>query len=354
MQTGAATKAHRFIFSTPARPANAARYAARVSEDLSAAQRGDEGAFRRLVAPFSRELRAHCYRMSGSLHDAEDLLQESLLRAWKGLAGFEGRASLRTWLHRVTTSVCLDRLEARGPRLLPMDLAPANGPMSAPQLDPIWLEPCPAALYDEPIVSSPEARVSARESVGLAFLVALQRLPPRQRAALLMRDVLGFEASECAELLDATVASINSALQRARETLSSTSTPRPTIDDATRTLLGRYVRAWEEADVGALVALLREDATLAMPPLPAWVSGAHEIGASIGAMVFVPGSRGAFRLVPTEANGLPALAAYKRGDDGAFAPYALHVLDVRGDRIAAMTAFLDASLFPLFALPAAP
>lgn len=321
-----------------------------VSDDLAAARDGDEEAFRRLVSPFERELTAHCYRMSGSLHDAEDLVQESLLRAWKGLPGFEGRASLRTWLHRVTTSVCLDELDRRRPRLLPMDLGPANGPTSAPRLEPIWLEPCPAAFYDE-APTSPEARVGARESVALAFLVALQRLPPRQRAVLLLRDVLGYEASECAEMLDSTVASINSALQRARDTLSSTSAPRPTMDDETRSLLMRYVRAWEEADVGALVTLLREDASLAMPPLEAWAQGAHAIGASIGAMVFVPGARGRFRLVPTEASGLPAFAAYERRDDGAFHPLSIHVLDVRDGRIAAITAFLDVSLFARFGLP---
>jgi RNA polymerase sigma-70 factor, ECF subfamily len=322
---------------------------------LKAAQRGDEAAFARLLTPYRRELRAHCYRMSGSLADADDLVQESLLRAWKGLSRFEGRADLRTWLYRVTTNVCLDALDKKSARLLPMELGPAAGPgdpIGPPRLEPVWLGPCPRELY-ETAEPSPEARVAARESVTLAFLVALQLLPAKQRVVLILRDVVGWEAAECAELLELSVAAVNSALQRARETLAARATKvSPTIDDAdTSALLSRYVEAWELADVNALVALLHEDATLAMPPLPQWIAGASAIGASIGAMVFGPAGPGAFKLVRTEANGQPALAAYQRDrDSGELRATALHVLELRQGRIDAITAFLDPSLFPAFGL----
>ncbi|HZS41483.1 MAG TPA: sigma-70 family RNA polymerase sigma factor [Polyangia bacterium] len=326
---------------------------------LKAAQRGDDAAFARLVAPYRRELRAHCYRMSGSIHDADDLLQDSLLRAWKGLPGFEQRADLRTWLYRVTTHACLDALEKRSARLLPAELGPAAGPndaMGPPRLEPIWLEPCPASLY-ESAEPSPEARIGQRESVTLAFLVALQLLPARQRAVLILRDVLGWQASECGELLEISVAAVNSALQRARETLASRAPalraePRALDDAETRALLSRYVHAWERADVDALVALLHEDATLAMPPLAEWLAGAAAIRASIAAMVFAPAGPGAFRLLRTEANGRPAFAAYQRDRaSGELRAASLHVLDVRDGRIAAITAFLDPSLLAAFELP---
>jgi RNA polymerase sigma-70 factor (ECF subfamily) len=330
-------------------------------EALRAARAGDEGAFRRLVDPHRRELTAHCYRMSGSLHDAEDLLQESLLRAWKGLAAFEGRSSVRTWLYKVATSACLDAVDRRRPRALPLDLGPPadpDAPMPPPRLEPVWLEPCPEALYED-ASPSPEARYGARESVALAFLTALQLLPARQRAVLILRDVLGWEAGECAELLDDSVASVNSALQRARATVASRAekkhhAPLRADSHETASLLARYVRAWEEADVDALVALLHEDATLSMPPLPAWIRGATAIGASIRAMVLPPEARGRLRLVPTRANGLPALAAYQRdAASGEYRAGAIHVLEIAGDRIEAITAFLDPSLFASFGLPAA-
>jgi len=297
-----------------------------------------------LVEPHRRELRAHCYRMSGSLHDADDLLQEGMIRAWKGLRGYEGRASLRTWLYKVATSACLDALDKKDRKVLPADLGPAGTEMVGPRLEPIWLEPCPEDVWTA-TPSSPEARYDARESVALALLTALQLLPPKQRAVLILRDVVGMEASECAELLETSVASVNSALQRARDALESRGRPeRHVVSDGVRALLSRYVRAWEESDVSALVALLHEDATLQMPPLPAWLHGAKEIGESIGAMVFTPGTRGAFKLVPTEANGLPAFAAYAGGK-----PLSIQVIEVRGDRIHAITAFGDPSLFPHFA-----
>ena len=303
--------------------------------DLEAARGGDERAFARLIAPFRRELRAHCYRMAGSLHDADDLLQESLLRAWRGLTGFEGRASLRTWLYKVTTHACLDQLDRRGPRLLPQDMGPAAEPGAiGPAIeDAAFIEPAPVDLYER------------REQIALAFLVALQLLTPKQRAALILRDVVGMEASECAELLGLSVAAVNSALQRAREVLAARphTAPSPERDDQ---VLARYVAAWERADSAALVALLRDDATLAMPPIREWLRGASAIGASIEAMVFGPAGPGAFRLVPTEANGLPAFAAYAGGQ-----PLAIHVLELAGGRIASITAFLSPGLFARFGLP---
>ncbi len=344
---------------------------------LSAAQGGDEAAFARLVEPYRRELRAHCYRMSGSLHDADDLLQDSLLRAWRALPRFERRSSLKTWLYRVTTTACLDALDKRGPRLLPLDLAPAKrpgDPFQPPRMEPIWLEPCPAELYESGALS-PEAVVSQRESVGLAFLVALQLLPPKQRAVLVLRDVLGWRADECGELLELSVAAVNSALQRARETLAkragagldakdapdSAKTPLLELDDEEISgLLSRYMRAWEMADIDALVALLHEDARLSMPPLPQWIAGRDAIAASIQQMVFLPSGPGAFRFLGTAANGQPAFAAYKRQEDGTYKPYGLHLLGLRGRGgvagiaagIAAIDAFLDPSLFALFGLPA--
>jgi RNA polymerase sigma-70 factor (ECF subfamily) len=322
---------------------------------LQAAQDGDKGAFARLLAPYRRELRAHCYRMSGSLPDADDLLQESLLRAWKGLGRFEGRSSLRTWLYKVTTNACVDALERRGARLLPQDLGPAAGDGAAvgPSFDQPWLGPCPAELYSA-AGATPEERHAERESVTLAFLVALQLLPARQRAVLLLREVLGWEASEVAGLLDLSVAAVNSALQRARATLAerageARAIPPPLGDPEVSSLLSRYLRAWELADIGALVALLREDATLAMPPMSQWFVGREAIAASIGGMVFAPAGPGAFRLEPTEANGLPAFAAFRREPGGGWQPLGLHLLEVRGGRISAIMAFLDPSLPAAFA-----
>jgi RNA polymerase sigma-70 factor (ECF subfamily) len=293
--------------------------------------------FAKMVEPYRRELRAHCYRMAGSLHDADDLLQESLLRAWRGLAGFEGRASLRTWLYKVATHACLDKLASRGPRLLPADMGPASEPSAVgpPIEDAAFVEPAPAELYER------------RETVALAFMVALQLLTPKQRAALILHDVVGMEASESAELLGMSTAAVNSALQRAREVLASRRITAPAPDPAQVAVLARYVDAWERSDSSALVALLREDATLAMPPIREWIVGARSIGASIEAMVFGPAGAGAFKLVATEANGLPAFAAYAQGH-----ALGLHVLELHGGAIASITAFLTPSLFPKFGFPA--
>jgi RNA polymerase sigma-70 factor (ECF subfamily) len=322
---------------------------------LALARTGDEGAFRALVSPYGRELRAYCYRTAGSLDDADDLLQESLLRAWRSLSSFEGRSSFRTWLYRVTWSACIDGLHSRPMRKLTVDLGPPAEPDDSilpPRLEG-WIGPCPASVYDDD-PSTPEARYSARESVALAFLAALQLLPPKQRATLLACDVLGWSARECADMLGSSVASVNSSLQRARETLESRADRwRPVLPEetVTRALLAKYVQAWERADVPALVSLLHEEATLAMPPLPVWLRGPRAIGQSIGAMVLTPEARGQFRLLATEANGLPALAAYRRQGGDAYEPFALHVISLTGDRIDAVTAFLDPGLFSKFDLP---
>jgi len=330
------------------------------SEDftLKAARGGDEPAFARLIAPYRRELRAHCYRMSGSLTDADDLLQDTFLRAWKGLPGFEGHASLRTWLYKVATSACLDALENKSRRLLPVDLGPprdGGASVGEPLLEPVWLEPCPEELYAD-VPTSPEARYSARESVALAFLVALQLLPAKQRAALILHDVLGWRAAQCAELLDISVAAVNSALQRARETIAQRAgalrAAPPTVDDATTRVLAKYMQAWELADVSMLVSLLHDDATLAMPPLPGWLHGARAIGASIAAMVFNGDAHGRYRLVKTSANGLPAYAAYAKDEAGELRPAALHLLELRDGRIDAIIAFMNPALFVAFGLPA--
>jgi RNA polymerase sigma-70 factor, ECF subfamily len=308
-----------------------------ITEDatLEAARSGDNAAFARLIAPYRRELRAHCYRMAGSLHDADDLLQESLVRAWRGLAGFEGRASLRTWLYKVATHVCLDKLDRRTPRTLPSN---ASTP-STDNVDPMFLEPCPADLYEQ------------RETVAFAFLLALQLLTPKQRAVLILREVVGMQASECAELLDLSVAAVNSALQRAREVLADRPASAPSRDASHDALLVRYVEAWERADATALIALLREDATLSMPPMSMFIRGAAQIGDAIRSMVFEPSGPGSMRLVATEANGMPAFAAYQRDEHGVFAARALHVVELRDGKVANVVAFLEPSLFPRFGLP---
>jgi RNA polymerase sigma-70 factor, ECF subfamily len=326
-----------------------------LDHELQAARTGDAKAFARLVEPFRGELRAHCYRMSGSLHDADDWLQESLIRAWRGLATFEGRASLRTWLYKVTTNVCLDGLRERGARTLPTELGPPADPSvpMTPNMDLLWLEPYPDDLHG-PTPSSPETRYGQRESVALAFLVALQLLPATQRAVLILRDVLGLQASECAELLDSTVPAVNSALQRARETVESRADAKstaiaPVDDPGTQALLAKYIEAWELADVNKLVALLHEDATLAMPPFSAWLLGPKAIGASIDAMVFGAQGAGGIKMAPTRANGAPAVTAYFRDAvTGSWSPRGVHVLEIREERITAIHAFLDGSLVEKF------
>jgi RNA polymerase sigma-70 factor, ECF subfamily len=330
---------------------------------LEAAKAGDRDAFRRLTEPYRRELQLHCYRMLGSFHDAEDLVQETLLRAWRGLKRFEGRASVRTWLYRIATNVCLSAVARRpgGRRLLPeMQGAPATRmPEGTPPTDIPWLEPYPDAalegLTDE--TPGPDARYEMREAVQLAFVAAIQLLPPRQRAVLMLHDVLGWSASETARLLDGSVASVNSALQRARATLekrlpAGRSSAQPAPHDSQRALLERYVRAWESADVDGFVALLREDAVLSMPPWPQWYRGRDAIGAFF-TWAARPGGRGPYHLVRTSANRQPAFAFYGRGGHaGEWRFHNIQVLTLRGAKIAAMVNFVTPELCVAFGLPA--
>ncbi|MEV6602053.1 sigma-70 family RNA polymerase sigma factor [Actinoplanes sp. NPDC051346] len=303
------------------------------------------------------ELTGYCYRMLGSAFEAEDAVQDALVRAWRGLDSFEGRSALRSWLYRIATNVCLTMLDSAQRRVRPMDLGPAGsgGATGAgePRPDEIWVGPVPDARV-LPERADPAEVVAGRESIRLAFVAALQHLPPRQRAVLILREVLAWSAQEVADLLDMSVVGVNSALQRARATIASVDTDadvhRP-LDDEQRALLNRYVTAFEAYDLTALTALLHEDATLSMPPLPLWLRGHDDIAtwmAGTGG-----GCRGS-RLVPVVANGLPAFGQYRPRLDGpGHDPWALIVLEVSAGRIAGVTNFLDtARLFPLFGLPA--
>jgi RNA polymerase sigma-70 factor, ECF subfamily len=304
------------------------------------------------------ELTAYCYRMLASPFEAEDAVQETLIRAWRGYAGFDGRSSLRAWLYRIATNVCLDMLHGRERRARPMDLSgpgTADGPLPGPSPEIPWLEPVPNGR----VISAggdPAEVAEQRDSVRLAFVAALQRLPAKQRAVLILREVLRWQASEVAELLDTTVQSVNSALQRARATIAATDpedVSAATLDEEHARLLAKYVRAFEDYDMSALTSLLREDAVWNMPPYVLWLQ-THEdvvkwcLGPGIGC-------RGS-RLVPVEANGLPAFAQYKPSEDGrSLEPWSLQVLELAGGQIAGITFFLDTErLFPLWGLPERP
>jgi len=301
------------------------------------------------------ELTAYCYRMLGSPFEAEDAVQETLLRAWRGLDRLECRAALRSWLYRIATNVCFDMLNARERRARPMDLGPAREPVESnlnalPEVT--WIEPIPASAVAPE--SDPAEVAVAHETIRLAFVAALQHLPPRQRAVLILCEVLRWKASEVAELLETSVASVNSALQRARATLEASDVgtdPAPQLDEADRELLSRYVKAFEAYDIEALTSLIQEDATQSMPPFDLWLSGRDDIfewwlGPGIGC-------RGS-RVIPTvAANGSPAFGQYKPSESGSgFDPWALQVLEVSDGRIVELTFFLDTDrVFPLFGLP---
>jgi RNA polymerase sigma-70 factor, ECF subfamily len=300
------------------------------------------------------ELTAHCYRMLGSGFEAEDAVQETLVRAWRGYDRFEGRAALRSWLYKIATNVCLDMLDGRSRRATPMDLGPAQGaetPLGAPLPESTWILPVPDGRV-LPSDGDPAELAESRESVRLAFVAALQYLPPRQRAVLILREVLRWQAAEVAELLDTSVASVNSALQRARATLASTDVEAASanpMDDEQRALLARYVDAFERYDLDALTALLHEDASWSMPPYELWLRTHDDIRSfCLGPGIECKGSR----LVPTTANGAPAFGQYKPSADGGYEPWALQVLDVSSDRLGGVVFFLDTPrLFPLFGLP---
>jgi RNA polymerase sigma-70 factor, ECF subfamily len=320
-------------------------------ELLEAAKRGDEGAYNSLVETHRRELHAHCYRMLGSVHDAEDALQEALLRAWRALGRFEGRSSIRSWLYKIATNTCLDAIARRPKRVLPIDYGPAADPHAGPGeplMESVWVEPyADERLGLEDGYAAPEARYEQRESVELAFIAALQHLPPNQRAVLILREVLGFSAKEVAETLETTTASVNSALQRARNAVderlpeqSQQATLRSLGDDRLREIVEAYMEAWERGDVDAVVEMLTEDAAFTMPPLRTWFRGRDAIE------VFLAGSpmSGAWRWrpIPTRANGQPALAYYSWDPrEEAYLPFALNVLTLRGDRISEVDAFIS-------------
>ena len=302
------------------------------------------------AAPFRAELIAHCYRMLGSVHDAEDLVQETYLRGWRGYQAFEERAALRTWLYRIATTACLRALQNRARRVLPAGLGDSS-------IDPEtsldanigaheWLEPIPDAL-------TPETAVTARQSIRLAVMTALQELPARQRAVLILRDVVQFSAAEVAELLETTPAAVNSSLQRARAHLAEVS---PTEEDAVepddakrRELLDRYCAAFENADMAALTELLQADVRLEMPPVPVWFTGRDAVMRFLAVRAFT--RAGDIVMIPTAANGQPAVAEYRRSSDDVMQSHSIHVLTTGAAGIAALTVFLDPALFSAFGLP---
>jgi RNA polymerase sigma-70 factor, ECF subfamily len=311
--------------------------------------------FLQLTDPYRRELLAHCYRMLGSVHDAEDLVQETYLRAWRSYHGFEGRSSLRTWLYRIATNACLTALDGRARRPLPTGLGAPNADPADPlvqQNEVPWLEPVPDAMVDFS-ASDPAAIVASRESVRLALIAALQHLPPRQRAVLLLRDVLKLRAAEVADMLASSTAAVNSILQRARAQLDQAGLVEEDIVEPTepgqRELLDQYVRALEDKDIPAIVELFSADAVWEMPPFTGWYQGPADIGRLIDTQC--PAGAGELRLLPTEANGQPAFAMYIRGDDGGWLAFQLHVLTLTTRGISHVTAFFDLDLFTTFGLP---
>ena len=329
-------------------------------ELLAAARRGDADAYTRLIGHYRAELHAHCYRMLGSVPDAEDALQEAFLRAWRGLPRFEGRSSLRSWLYKIATNVCLRAIERRPTRVLPIDYGPAADPHDGPGeplLESVWVDPYPdekLGLTDG--FASPEARYEQRESVELAFIAALQHLPARQRAVLILRDVLGFSAREVADALETTPASVYSALQRAHKSVderlparTQQATLRSLGDVALRDVVDSYVDAWERGDVDAVVAMLTDDATMAMPPIPTWYRGREAVAAFLKGWPFSGEKR--WRLVPARANGQLAFGKYIwNREKRTFMPHGVNVLTLHGSRIAEITAFLTPDAFGRFGL----
>jgi RNA polymerase sigma-70 factor (ECF subfamily) len=328
-----------------------------VVQESSSTTRPPAGELEGRLEAHRSELTAYCYRMLASPFEAEDAVQETFIRAWRSYDRFEGRAALRSWLYRIATNVCLDMLNGRERRARPMDLGPSQAPEAAnlnvlPETT--WIQPIPDGLVAPE--GDPAEVAVARETIRLAFVAALQHLPPRQRAVLILCEVLRWKATEVAELLDTSVASVNSALQRARATLEagkvSASDPVPALDEADRELLARYVTAFEDYDIDALTSLIREDATQSMPPYDLWLTGREDILA----WWFGPGieCRGS-RVIPAKAaNGSPAFGQYKPSPTGdGYEPWALQVLELSDGRIVEMTFFLDTdAVFPLFGLPA--
>ncbi len=323
---------------------------------LSAARAGDQDAFAQLVEPYRKQLLVHCYRILGSFEDAEDMLQETLVRVWKRLDSFEGRSSLRAWLYKIATNASLDALDNRRLRGLPRELY-ARGDPTHPLPAPVQAN-CVDLLPDEWIDGQPdiypEARYEVRESITLAFVAALQKLPGRQRAALLLCDVMGWSSNEAAEILDMTTAAVNSALQRARETLKQTERKSKPLhlNEPLSDLLARYVAAWETADSAALIAVLREDVALTMPPLPVWFGGHADVKLFLDGYLFPSLDPFKVRLEAIRANGSPAYAVYQMDKDGVFRAAAIHILTVEDGLIAEINDYLtfDGQLFSRFHL----
>ena len=329
------------------------------SELLRRAKAGDQQAFEQLVEPYQREILVHCYRILGSFEDAEDMTQETLLRVWNRIDTFEGRSSLRTWLYKIATNACLDALDSRRVRGLPRELygrGDPKEPLPPPLQETTWIEPFPDEMIDGQPSAYPEAVYEVRESITLALLAALQKLPGRQRAALLLHDVMGWSSDETAEVLDMTPAAVNSALQRARETMkgpASHKSPSSRLSEELSSLLKRYVAAWETADAAALVAVLREDVALTMPPLPVWFSGRDDILAFLEGQLFPSFHPFSVHLQEVRANGSPAFAVYQMDATGTYRAAALHVLTIENGEISEINDFLtfDGQLFIKFGLP---
>lgn len=328
------------------------------AEQLASARAGNQEAFEKLVEPYRREILVHCYRILGSFEDAEDISQEVLLRVWKNLDSFEGRSSFRAWLYKIATNACLDALDSRRVRGLSKELYQRGDPtrdLPPPSTEVIWVEPFPDEYIDGQPSIYPEARYEVRESITLAFVAALQKLPGRQRAALILCDVLGWSANEAAEILDTSTAAVNSALQRARETMKQPErkTTSTLLNEQLSALLARYVTAWEAADSAALVAVLREDVALTMPPLPVWFGGRADVQTFIEGRLFKMFDAFQVRLIPLRANGSPAFAVYQMHPDGIYRAAALHILTIEDDSISEINDFLtfDGQLFSKFGLP---
>jgi len=330
-------------------------------ELLEAARAGDEEAFARLIGPYQAQLRTHCYRMLGSMHDAEDALQETMLRAWSGLPRFESRSSLRSWLYRIATNASLRMIEKRPKRVLPIDYGPAADPhvsFGEPLAESIWLEPYPdAQLGVEGSMLGPDARYEQRESIELAFAAAFQHLPARQRAVLILRDVLGFSARETAEALEMTPVSVGSALQRAHKAIeervpgrTQQATLRGLGDSELRQIVTRFADAWERHDVDGVVTMLTDDARMTMPPWPSWYRGRDAIATFLRSWPLSHRKR--WQFLHTGANGQPAVAGYLSDEQRtAFRPETIIVLTFQAARIVEITAFRSPELFPRFGLP---
>ncbi len=326
------------------------------AEILNAALAGDRQAFGQLVEPHRNELMAHCYRFTGSVQDAEDMVQETMLRAWRKRDTYAGRATFRAWLYRIATNACLDKLKKASRRTLPStNLPPTNphDPFAPPINEPIWLEPLPDELLSG-VSITPEARYSLQESVTLAFTIALQTLPPRQRAVLLLRDVLGWRSRETAQALEISLSAANSALFRARRTMEKAGAI-PVLrepKDPVEPLLKQYIRAWKTADIDGLVKLIKEDASFVMPPSPSWYFGREAIATAIGNMLLAGEARGRWHLVRTQANAQPAFGFYQRDESsGEYHNFGVQVLTIAGDEVASISHFLNEDLFRRFGLP---